>query len=100
MLFEKFEAKKDVQDEKLYFIQSFDAMPKIEPVSDTDKSSGPLTRNNRLITRTVTPLWEIRSFIGSNSTLYSIVPQLMGKASQQAGGTFSHNILQNSKPFP
>ena len=24
--------KKDVQDEKLYFIQSFDAMPKIEPV--------------------------------------------------------------------
>ena len=25
--------KKDVQDEKLYFIQSFDAMPKIEPVS-------------------------------------------------------------------
>ena len=25
--------KKDVQDEKLYFIQSFDAMPKIEPKS-------------------------------------------------------------------
>ena len=24
--------KKDVQDEKLYFIQSFDAMPKNEPV--------------------------------------------------------------------
>ena len=31
--------KKDVQDEKLYFIQSFDAMPKIEPVSTRESLS-------------------------------------------------------------